>query len=49
MRENKIKEAAVTGVTAALLLWFIVSSYEMVNLRGEIRQLRVELHDCNSR
>ena len=61
MRENKIKgaavttvvvallEAAVTGVLVALLLWFIVSSYEMVNLREEIMQLRVELHDCNSR
>lgn len=60
MRENKIKEAAVngvlvaletavTGVLVALLLWFIVSSYEMVNLREEIMQLQVELHDCNSR
>ena len=49
MRENKIKEAAVTGVLVALLLWFIVSSYEMVNLREEIMQLRVELHDCNAR
>ena len=58
MRENKIKEAAVlvalleaavTGVLFALLLWFIVSSYEMVNLREEIMQLRVELHDCNAR
>ena len=58
MRENKIKEAAVlvalleaavTGVLFALLLWFIVSSYEMVNLREEIMQLQVELHDCNAR
>ena len=58
MRENKIKgaavlvallEAAVTVVLFALLLWFIVSSYEMVNLREEIMQLQVELHDCNAR
>ena len=49
MRENKIKEAAVTGVLVALLLWFIVSTFEMVNLREEIMQLQVELHDCNAR
>ena len=49
MRNYEILEAAVTTVVVALLLWFIVSSYEMVNLREEIMQLRVELHDCNSR
>lgn len=49
MRENKIKEAAVTTVVVALLLWFIVSCFEMINLREEIMQLQVELHDCNAR
>jgi len=49
MRENKIERIAVTTVVVALLLWFVVSTFEMVNLKGEIRQLRVELHDCNSR
>lgn len=49
MRENKIKKTAITTVIVVLLLWFVVSTFEMVNLRGEIRQLRVELHDCNSR